>query len=153
MNTSGVNKKLLLIILTWLYFSGWRNFILRNNRYIIMVELIVTYLWGTVSWKHTEEHWISAINSSVMKYITIHVSCIITSSQSISHSVTIFILTGIDHSSNVKPHGGISGVVKKFLSCQSFWIIDYTTINDYDDVQMTAKLWCNINYVTMCSLT
>ena len=82
-----------------------------------------------------------------MKYITIHISSVITSSQSISHFVAIFILTGIDHSSNVKQHRGVSGVVEKFTSCQSFCIIDYTTINDYDDVQMAVKyviqnLWC-----------
>lgn len=31
-------------------------------------------------------------------------------------------------------------MVEKFTSCQSFRIIDYTAINDYDDVKMAANL-------------
>ena len=80
--------------------------------------------------------------------ITIHFSCIITSSQSISHSVTISILTGIDHSSNVKQHGGISGVAEKLLSCQlqNFCIINYTIYHSlvmycsYDSIKIGIML-------------
>ena len=71
--------------------------------------------------------------------MTIRISSVITSSQDVTHPITRYILTGINHSSHIEQWSSIDGFFKKNLGWYLHNILNHTIIDSYDNVKMAVE--------------